>query len=112
MKDFCGQEVRTTGTVRFMVSFYMYEDFWLDGVVPVVVRFAGLPNPPVNSSVGVCGIIEYCTIEGGFFYLNAHSWTYVATTMPEFQSFVFLPLLMLATLLAVIVYKKVNRQSG
>ena len=29
MGDFCGQEVRTTGTVRFMVSFYMYEDFGL-----------------------------------------------------------------------------------
>jgi hypothetical protein len=102
--DFCGKEVRTTGTVRSMVSIYMYEDFWLDYQVPVVVRFAGLPRPPVNSTIEVCGTIDHCSLEGGFFYFNAHSWEYVATTMPEFQAFVFLPLLMLATLLAAIIY--------
>jgi hypothetical protein len=46
MEDFDGIGVSTKGTVYFMISFYMYEDFWLDRAIPVVVRFAGLPTPP------------------------------------------------------------------
>lgn len=106
MEDLCGEKVRTVGTADYLISFYMFEDFWLDKVIPVVVRSAGLPTPPENSSIEVCGIIEYCRLEGGFFYLNAQSWTYAEETMPEFQSLIIVPLFVLATLLAVMVYKK------
>jgi hypothetical protein len=106
MEDLCGEKVRTVGTVDYLISFYMFEDFWLSKVIPVVVRSAELPTPPENSSIEICGIIEYCRLEGGFFYLNAQSWTYAEETMPEFQSLIIVPLFVLATLLAVIVYKK------
>jgi hypothetical protein len=60
----------------------------------------------VNSSIEVCGIVEYSNLEGGFFYLNAECWTYAATIMPELQSFLLMPLFTLVTLLAVIVFRK------
>jgi len=104
--DYCGKKVRTSGVVHYMGSVYMYEDFWLDILVPVVIRNAELPLPPENSSIEVCGIIEHCELEGGFFYLNAHSWTIAEETMPEFQSLIIVPLFVLATLLTVMVYKK------
>jgi hypothetical protein len=105
LEDFCGEKVRTVGTVDYLISFYMYEDFWLDKLIPVVVRFAGLPQPLENSSIEVCGIIEYCKLEGGFFYLNAQSWTYAKETMPEFPSSLILPLFMVA-IFPIIIFKK------
>jgi hypothetical protein len=104
--DFCGEKVRTVGTVDYLISFYMYEDFWLDKVIPVVVRFAGLPQPTENSSIEVCGIIEYCKLEGGFLYLNAQSWTYAKETMPEFPSSLILSLFMVAMFPVIIFFKK------
>jgi len=104
IKDFSGMKVKTAGMVHFMASYYMFEDFWLGGI-PVVVRFAMLPDPPQNSSIVVCGIIEYSEIEGGFYFLNAHSWTYEGT-MPEFPSFLIPTLFIAAPLLAAIVCKR------
>lgn len=102
--DSCGEKVRTTGTVCILASYYMYEDFWLSRAIPVVVRFAGLQQPLANSSIEICGTVEHCELEGGFFYLNAQSWVYAERHMPEFPSLVVIPLFMLASLLAVIVY--------
>lgn len=104
MEDFCGMKVKTTGMVHYFASYYMFEDFWLEGI-PVTVRFAELPKPPENSSIGVCGAIEYSEVEGGFYYLNARSWTYEGT-MPEFPSFFFAPLFTTATLLAITFYRR------
>jgi hypothetical protein len=106
LEDFCGEKVRTVGTVDYMISFYMYEDFWLSKLVPVVVRFAELPQPPENSSIEVCGIVEYCQLEGGFYYLNAQSWTYAEETMPEFSSPLMLALFMVAIFPIIIFFKK------
>lgn len=73
-QDFLGVRVRTKGIVRFYISFYMFEDFWLEAsfgtAIPTVVRFAGLPTPPEGSFVEVVGIVQYSDLEGGFFYLN------------------------------------------
>jgi hypothetical protein len=84
----------------------MYEDFWLSRAIPVVVRFAGLQHPLANSSIEICGIVEHCELEGGFFYLNAQSWVYTEKHLPEFPSLVVIPLFMFASLLAVIVYRR------
>ena len=107
MEDFDGMRVRTQGTVYYMSYFYMYEDFWLNRAIPVVVRFAGLPTPPEGSFIEVQGVIEYSRLEGGFYYLNAHSWAYAdPSETPEFPLFLILPLFMIATLLIVIIYKR------
>jgi hypothetical protein len=78
---FKGFPVATRGVVKFSASVYMYEDFWLQAQsnekIPVVVRFAGLPIPREGSLIEVSGTIEYCDLEGGFFYLNASSLTEV-----------------------------------
>jgi hypothetical protein len=105
LEDFSGKKVRTVGSVHYLASIYMYEDFWLSRAIPVVVRFAELPVPPEHSFIEVFGTIEYCHLEGGFFYLNADYWAYAGEKLPEFQS-LMLPLFLLATLLAVIAYKK------
>jgi hypothetical protein len=105
MEDFYGMIVRTNGTVKYYVSIYMYEDFWLaeyGAAIPVVVRFSGLPKPPENSSIEVTGIIDFCDLEGGFFYLNAQE----VELIPEFTLTLILPLFMMATLLAIIVYRR------
>lgn len=106
MEDFDRMRVRTKGTVNFMISFYMYEDFWLDRAIPVVVRFVGLSKPPEGSFIEVQGVIEYSRLEGGFYYLNAHSWVYADASVAEFPLFLILPLFMIATLLKVIIYKR------
>lgn len=106
MEDFDRMRVRTKGTVNFMISFYMYEDFWLDRAIPVVVRFAGLPTPPEGSFIEVQGVIEYSRLEGGFYYLNAHSWAFADHSVAEFPLFLILPLFMIATLLIVIIYER------
>lgn len=80
IEDFSGMKIRTIGTVKSYSSYYQYEDFWLvadeqdSGAIPVVVRSAGLSVPSENASIEVLGTIEYCGLEGGFFYLNAGSW--------------------------------------
>lgn len=82
IEDFQDLEIRTRGTVKFHVSFYQYEDFWLAPNtqscygIPVVVRNAGLSVPFENASIEVWGTIKYCGLEGGFFYLDATSWEY------------------------------------
>ena len=111
MMDFYGEKVTATGTVCFFVSFYMYEDFWLSRAIPVVVRFAGLQQPLANSSIEICGVIEHCELEGGFYYLNAQSWMYIETHMPEFPSAAIIPLFMFVTLLAIIVTRKSSQTS-
>jgi hypothetical protein len=108
LEDFCGEKVKTVGTVDYLISFYMYEDFWLGKLIPVV-RSSGLSQPPENSSIEVCGTIEYCKLEGGFFYLNAQSWTYAKETMPELPSSLTLPLFMVAIFPIIIFFKKKHR---
>lgn len=79
VEDFCDKKIRTKGTVEFRASFYMYEDFWLmqGGYgIPVVVRDAGLLVPAEDSSITIWGTVKYNEIEGGFFYLDATSWSY------------------------------------
>jgi hypothetical protein len=113
MAGFCGEKVRATGTVCFFVSFYMYEDFWLSRAIPVVVRFAGLQQPLVNSSIEIYGVIEHCDLEGGFYYLNAQSWVYTEKHLPEFLSAAIIPLFMFVTLLAIIVaHEKLTSKSS
>jgi hypothetical protein len=77
-RDFLGVRIRTTGIVKFGISFYMFEDFWLESAsgtaIPTVVRFAGLSPPPAGSFVEVVGVVEYSDLEGGFFYLNVSQW--------------------------------------
>lgn len=106
MADFFGKGVKTEGIVKYYASIYMYEDFWLQaqdgGATPVVVRFAGLPTPPENSSIKILGIIEYCDLEGGFLYLNA-CWIDI---VPEFPSGIILPLFMILSIIAVIFTKR------
>jgi hypothetical protein len=72
----------------------MFEDFWLqatsDAKVPVVTRFAGLSVPPNDSSIEIAGTIEHSALEGGFYFLNASSWT--TATIPEFSNTVILVL--------------------
>ncbi|MGC8939038.1 MAG: hypothetical protein ACP5KU_00855 [Candidatus Bathyarchaeia archaeon] len=80
----------------------MFEDFWLSRSIPVVVRFAGLPKPSENSSIEICGTIDFCNLEGGFYYLNAECWAYAEKMMPEFQPFVLIPTLAIFTLLLII----------
>lgn len=75
--------VKVNGTVRYYASIYMFEDFWLqagEGKIPVVTRFAGLPRPPEGLFIEVLGTIEYCNLEGGFYFLNATLWRAIQQT--------------------------------
>jgi hypothetical protein len=104
-----GATIKTRGIVKHLISFYMFEDFWLQsedfGEIPAVVRFAGLPVPPEGSYIEVSGTMEYCELEGGFCYLNIQSYSYVETAS-EYPLFAILLLFMTLTIAAVIVYKK------
>jgi hypothetical protein len=109
LEEFENQSVTTNGSVRFCGSVYMFEDFWLqatsDAKVPVVTRFSGLSVPSNDSLIEISGKIEYSTLEGGFYFLNASSWT--TATIPEFSNTVILVLsLTIFSVLAAIV--KVN----
>lgn len=101
--------IKMVGRVKSWISYIMFEDFWLqthDGqVIPVVVRFAGLPVPPKDSDIEVVGIMEYSTLEGGFYYLDAQSWSYVASA-PEFPSLLILSVFMMVGLVAAVALKK------
>ncbi len=72
-----GVFVSTIGVARFSPSIYMYEDFWLKGAnaiaVPVVMSTNDLPRPKDGSLVEVSGKVEFSSLEGGSFYLNASS---------------------------------------
>ena len=97
------------GKVEFWASYYMFEDFWLqtqDGpIIPVVARLSGLPVPPKDSVIEVVGTMKYSTLEGGFYYLDAQSWSYVASA-PEFPSLPMLLVFMIMGSLAAVVLKK------
>jgi hypothetical protein len=108
MEEYLGQKVRTRGTVYFMFSSYMFEDFWLNRTIPVVIRYAGLPMPSEGSCIEVYGTIEHSDLEGGFYYLNADSYT--RDPVPEFPSMLILALFMIASLLAVAICKKENHK--
>lgn len=87
-EEFKGVCVTTSGTVRYYASIYMFEDFWLqaqnDAKIPVVTRFAGLPDPSEGLFIEISGKIEYANLEGGFHFLNATSWkTSQATPIPN-----------------------------
>ncbi len=89
LAEFENQSVRTNGTVRTdFGSIYMFEDFWLQAPnvakIPVVTRLAGLPVPQNGSWIEVSGEIEHSNLEGGFYFLNASSWT--TATIPEIPS--------------------------
>ena len=88
LEEFENQSVTTNGTVRFYGSIFMFEDFWLqassDAKIPVVTRFAGLSVPSNDSLIEISGTVEHSTLEGGFYFLNASSWT--AGVIPEFPS--------------------------
>jgi len=83
-KEFKGVCVTTNGTVRYYASIYMFEDFWLqaqnDAKIPVVTRFAGLPDPSEGLFIEISGKIEYANLEGGFYFLNATSWKTIQPT--------------------------------
>jgi hypothetical protein len=109
LEEFENQSVTTNGTVRFYASIFMFEDFWLqatsDAKIPVVIRFAGLSVPSNDSLIEISGTIEHSTLEGGFYFLNASSWT--TAIIPEFSNTVILVLsLTIFSVLAAIV--KVN----
>lgn len=106
MEELCGKKVRVVGTVHFLCSIYMFEDFWLNWAIPVVVRFANLSLPLENSRIEVFGVIDYCKLEGGFFYLEAHHWRFVTATLPEFNSWLIMPFAMAALALSTLIYKK------
>jgi hypothetical protein len=79
VEGFLDKKIRTKGTVKFRASFYMYEDFWLmqgDYEIPIVWRYAGVSVPSENSSITIWGTVKYSEIEGGFFYLDATSWSH------------------------------------
>jgi hypothetical protein len=101
--------ITMSGKVEFWASCYMFEDFWLQTqngpIIPVVVRLSGLPTPPKDSVIEVVGTMEYSTLEGGFYYLDAQSWSYVASA-PEFPSLLILSVFMIVGLLAAVVLKK------
>lgn len=101
VEEFCGKTIRTTGVVWFIASIYMFEEFWLSGQMPVVVRHSELLVPPANASIEVWGSVEYCGLEGGFFYLNAHSWRFVEEPAPEFHIYIMMLLFFAATSLSV-----------
>ena len=111
MEEFENQSVATNGTVRFYASVYMFEDFWLqapnDAKIPVVTRFAGLSVPPNGSLIEISGTIGHSNLEGGFYFLNASSWT--TAVIPEFSNTVIIVLsLTIFSVLAAIM--KVNSQ--
>jgi len=110
-----GTVVKTRGIVKYQISVYMFEDFWLQsedlGDIPAVVRFAGLPVPPEGSHIEVSGTIEYCELEGGFYYLNIQSYSYSnVDTASEYPSFAILLLLMALSITALIIYKRKRNQ--
>ena len=109
VEESCGQKVRVNGTVSFITSTYMYEDFWLNKAVPVVVRFADLPVPSEGASVEIWGTIEHSELEGGFYYLNADRYV-VDDTAPEFPQFLITSIFMIATLLVTIAYRKIQKE--
>lgn len=112
LEEFYGRKVKTTGTVHSQLcSIYMFEDFWLSRAIPVVIRFANLSMPLENSRIEIFGIIDYCRLEGGFFYFNAHRWRYVIETLPEFPSLLFPLSVMMATVFSVLIFKKGVLQS-
>jgi len=83
VNEFENKEVKVVGYVKYYVSIYQYEDFWLDpderGIgraIPVKVTQIGLPRPPENSHISVEGVVVYKELEGGFFCIHANSWTY------------------------------------
>lgn len=84
IEAFKSANVKVNGTVRYYASIYMFEDFWLQAgegaKIPVVTRFAGLPKPPEGLFIEVSGTIEYCNLEGGFYFLNATSWSAIQQT--------------------------------
>jgi hypothetical protein len=81
LAEFKSFQVATRGIVKFYGSVYMYEDFWLQSQsqgsarIPIVLEFPALPVPHNGTLVEVSGTIEYSNLEGGFYYLNASSWT-------------------------------------
>jgi len=108
MDDYNGMKVKTEGIVKFFFSIYMYEDFWLAAknneyvAVPVLVRDIGLLPPPENTSIQILGTVEYSSVEGGFYYLRVQEFEVIS----EFPSLLILPLLILSTLVAVLVFRR------
>jgi hypothetical protein len=106
MEEFDQQKIQVSGTVTIRTSEYMYEDFWLTSVIPVVIRIAGLPMPSEGDHIEIYGTVEYAHIEGGFYYLRAEGYT--IDSIPEFSQTLITPIFMAATLLWVIVYRKLK----
>lgn len=102
--EFQGKLIKTRGTVEFLLSFYMFEDFWLSRVLPVVLTTP--PMPPENSCIEVVGIIMYSDLEGGFYYLLAYSWQFAEETAPEFHHLALAFLFVAATSVAALMCKK------
>lgn len=75
-----GSAIITRGLAKFLGSIYMYEDFWLQdqlnqsAKVAVVVGFANLTIPQPDALIEVRGTVEYISLSGGLFYINASSW--------------------------------------
>jgi len=105
MEEFNHQKIRTSGIVYFMASIFMYEDFWLQRAIPVVIRFAELPMPSEGDYIEIYGTIEYCELEGGFYYLKAEG--YIKATAPEFSPTLIMPIVIIATLIAIITQNKI-----
>lgn len=76
--EFENEKVRVTGTVRYMGSIYMFEDFWLtvnDAWIPVDgIHESNLILPTENDIIIVEGTVSWFSLEGGTYYISVDSW--------------------------------------
>ena len=115
MSEFENCTLTTSGIARTDGgSIYMFEDFWLQDQdnasarMPVVVRFAGLSKPTNGTFIEISGRIEHSSLEGGFYYLNASSWT--AEKVPELTAFTLL-IVLLSTLTMLVLLKRIHKKT-
>jgi len=73
-----GKQVMIVGIVKYYVSVSMFEDFWLEenkAKIPIKLgpelraRIQTLPSE--NSAIVIEGIVAWCELEGGFYYIHA-----------------------------------------
>jgi hypothetical protein len=73
--EYEGVRIKVKGTVRYLISFLMYEDFWVesnnDSKIPVEVRRSGLQVPPENAYIMVRGTLVHQDFEGQHYSIQA-----------------------------------------
>ncbi len=76
--EFENEKVRVTGTVRYMGSIYMFEDFSLtvnDAWIPVDgIHESNLILPTENDIIIVEGTVSWFSLEGDTYYISVDSW--------------------------------------